>query len=125
MSIALGLIAGVLAFLPFVWALKAQRNVTDTSHLSYSSILVLALVGSIGVLIAATVACIFLNREGLLPFAVSEAAALIVASMAYGIWRVLLRNRGQEGAPKQGAPTEGSLMAGGPKAHNDPEGKGE
>ena len=125
MSIALGLIAGVLAFLPFVWALKAQRNVTDTSHLSYSSILVLALVGSIGVLIAATVACIFLNREGLLPFAVSEAAALIVASMAYGIWRVLLRNRGQERPPQQSNLQQGGSAAGGPEPHNDPEGKGE
>ena len=98
--IALGVIAGVLAFLPYVWALKAQRNVTETSNLSYMSILVLALVGSFAVLVAATAAVIVLNREAALPFAGGEAAGLIVSAMGYGIWRVLLRNRGQEGSPK-------------------------
>ena len=114
LSIALGVIAGVLAFLPYVWALSAQRKVTDTSNLSYTSILVLALVGSFAVLAVATAACIIMNREAVLPFAAGEAGALIVSAMAYGIWRVLLRNRGQEQPRK----------AGGPIPQDDPEGKG-
>ena len=114
MYIALGVIAGVLAFLPYVWALRAQRNVTETSNLSYMSILVLALVGSFAVLIAATAAVIVLNRGAALPFAGGEAAGLIVSAMGYGIWRVLLRNRGQ-GGPQR---------VGGDNPHDNTEGKG-
>ena len=99
--VVLGAIAGIVAFLPYVIALRAQRNVTETSHFSHMSILVLAVLGSSAVLFGSVLACIALHREGALAFAGGEAGAIIVVALAFGIWKVLLRNK-DKGSSKKG-----------------------
>ncbi len=101
MLVVLGAIAGILAFLPYVIALRAQRNVTETSHFSHMSILVLAVLGSSAILFGSVLACIAFHREGALAFAGGEAGAIIVIAFAFGIWKVLLRNK-DKGSSKKG-----------------------
>ena len=95
LSFILGLLAGAVGFLPFVAELKAQRNVTETSNLSYTSIMVLSIVGSSAVLFASVGACIVFNRENILPFVGGEAAGLITFALAFGIWQVFFKHKGK------------------------------
>ena len=91
MSVVLGVIVGVVGFLPLVAALSAAKHVTSTSDFSNATILILAVLGSSAVLFGAAVACIVSNRDELLFFAGGEVAGIIVAAVAFGVKRILLK----------------------------------
>ena len=95
MFFVLGVIAGLAGFVPLVAGLKAIKHVTETSNLSYSSILVLSVVGSSIVLFGAAGLCIAFNRENVLFFVAGEAVGIVVVAIAFGIYQVFFRSRGK------------------------------
>lgn len=85
-AIVLGVILGVLAFIPLMIGLRVSRKVTRTSNFGHASILLLAVFGSLAVLVVSIVICITWMRDLVLPFVVAEALALSVAAIAFGIY---------------------------------------
>ena len=83
MFFVLGVIAGLAGFVPLVAGLKAIKHVTETSNLSYSSILVLSVVGSSIVLFGAAGLCIAFNRENVLFFVAGEAVGIVVVTSSF------------------------------------------
>lgn len=88
-AIILGIVAGVVSFLPLVWGMNKARMATPTSNIGYAGGLLLGVLGSFIILAAAVIICIVAFREMTLYFAISEAAALVVFAIAYGLWRQL------------------------------------
>lgn len=85
-AVVIGAVAGILGFIPLALALKASKNVTDTSNFSYVSILLLCVIASIAILGVSVALCIVFTRDLVLPFAIAEAVMLAVSAMAFGIY---------------------------------------
>jgi len=85
LSIVLGLVVGVLGFLPLFAGLKLTKRVTKTSNLGYLGALLVGMVGSFLVLAVALFACVTLAREVAVPFTWSVAGGLIVSAITYGV----------------------------------------
>lgn len=84
-AIVLGIVVGIVSFIPFAVGLGKAKLVTPTSNFGYVTILLLSLLVSVIILFGATIACIVFARDVLLPFAIAEFAALVVAALALGI----------------------------------------
>ena len=88
-AVVLGIIAGVVSFLPLVLGLRATKHVTRTSNFGHMGILLLSLLVSIIILFGALIACILIARDLVFPFSLAEVLALVVAAIAFGVSRVL------------------------------------
>jgi hypothetical protein len=93
--ILLGILAGVVSFLPLVGGLRLSRKVTSTSNLSHASTLLLAVFGSIVVLFGSAVICILVDRADALAFVFAEAGGIVVIAIAFGITK-LVRTKKQQ-----------------------------
>ena len=89
LAICLGVLAGVLGFLPLYGATVAVKHVTSTSNFSHVTVLVLALVGSFVILAGSVIACAMLNRQDILAFVGAEAAGLVVSAIVFGVHKTL------------------------------------
>lgn len=90
-AVALGIVIGVVGFIPLIVGLRATKHVTRTSNLGHMGILMLALLVSVIILFGATIACAMLARDVLLPFGVAEGLALVVAAIVFGVRKVVMR----------------------------------
>lgn len=88
-AIALGIAVGAVSFVPFAVGLRATKHVTRTSNFGHMAILLLALLVSVVILFGATIACIFMARDVIFPFALSECITLVVVAIAFGVWRLV------------------------------------
>lgn len=88
-AVLLGVISGVLAFVPLAVGLHMTKKVTETSNFGHMAILMLALIVSFVILFAAAIACINVARDLVLYFVLSEAIALCVVTIGFGISRVV------------------------------------
>ena len=83
-AIALGIAVGAVSFVPFAVGLRATKHVTRTSNFGHMAMLV-----SVVILFGATIACIFMARDVIFPFALSECITLVVVAIAFGVWRLV------------------------------------
>lgn len=93
MSIFLGVLTGVLSFVPLFASLKASKHVTKTSNFSNASLMLLGVFGSILLLFATTLICYFCAKEELISFALSISTTLSVLAISFGIYSILKRNK--------------------------------
>lgn len=93
LAIIIGIIAGIVGFIPLWGAIVAVKRVSSTSNFSHASILMLALFGSILVLFGSAVACVYLDRPDILPFAAGEAGGIIAVALVVGIRKVILNKK--------------------------------
>ena len=88
LAIALGILAGIAGFLPLVFGLHRVKHMTDSGHLGHMGVLMLCLLFSFVLMFAFAILCINVNRDAALPFVLSEAGALSVTAIAFGVTRL-------------------------------------
>lgn len=90
LAIVAGVIAGVIALLPFFAGLRATKRMdAQESAAGYLTPLLIALAGSFIVLVLATLICVLAARAFVAPFVIAEAAALVVGALGFGIVRLV------------------------------------
>lgn len=90
LAIILGVLSGVLAFLPLYGGLRLARQAVGKEGASEALRLVLAFVLSMIVLLVAAVICWAVAEDMLVPFGLAEAIALSVTAIVYGVWKMVL-----------------------------------
>lgn len=83
-AIVLGAISGVLGFLPLYLGLRLARKATPTSNLGHAGALLLGVLLSFLILVAAFGTCALAARDLVLPFVLAEVAGLVVSAIAFG-----------------------------------------
>ena len=89
LAIALGVAAGIVGFSPLVFGLYRVRHMTDSGNFGHMGVLMVCLLISFILMFAAALLCISLARDLALPFVLSEAAALSITAIAFGVSRLL------------------------------------
>ena len=88
-AIVLGVLAGIVGFLPLFGSLQLAKRATKTSNLGHMGSLLLGVLVSFLLLFGAALACILLARDLALPFTLAEVLALIVVAIGFGIMRLV------------------------------------
>ena len=83
-AIVLGAVSGILGFLPLYMGLRLARKATPTSNLGHAGALLLGVLLSFLILVAAFIVCIFVARDLVLPFVLAEVGGLVVSAVAVG-----------------------------------------
>ena len=83
-AIVLGAVSGILGFLPLYMGLRLARKATPTSNLGHAGALLLGVLLSFLILVAAFIVCIFVARDLVLPFVLAEVGGLMVSAVAFG-----------------------------------------
>ena len=83
-AIVLGAVSGILGFLPLYMGLRLARKATPTSNLGHAGALLLGVLLSFLILVAAFIVCIFVARDLVLPFVLTEVGGLVVSADAFG-----------------------------------------
>ena len=83
-AIVLGAVSGILGFLPLYMGLRLARQATPTSNLGHAGALLLGVLLSFLILVAAFIVCIFVARDLVLPFVLAEVGGLVVSAVAFG-----------------------------------------
>ena len=83
-AIVLGAVSGILGFLPLYLGLRLARKATPTSNLGHAGALLLGVLLSFLILVAAFIVCIFVARDLVLPFVLAEVGGLVVSAVAFG-----------------------------------------
>lgn len=89
LAIVLGVLSGVLGFLPLVAGLVLAKKATSTSNLGHAGALLLGVLFSFVILVAALFACAGIARDVLLPFALAEIGVLVIAAIGFGVYRLV------------------------------------
>ena len=89
----LGVVAGILGFIPLVYSLHLTKRVTTTSNISHAGALLSGVLLSFLILAGSMIACIFIARDNVLCFVLSEALALVVTAIVYGFYKYAGKNR--------------------------------
>ncbi|MEC4273244.1 hypothetical protein VJ923_08755 [Adlercreutzia sp. R25] len=88
LAIALGVLAGIAGFAPLVFGLHRVKHMTDSGNLGHMGVLMLCLIVSFVLMFAFAIICINVNRDAALPFVLSEAGALSVTAIIFGVSRL-------------------------------------
>ena len=83
-AIVLGAVSGILGFLPLYMGRRRARKPTPTSNLGHAGALLLGVLLSFLILVAAFIVCIFVARDLVLPFVLAEVGGLVVSAVAFG-----------------------------------------
>ena len=83
-AIVLGAVSGILGFLPLYMGLRLARKATPTSNLGHAGALLLGVLLSFLILVAAFIVCIFVARDLVLPFVLAEVGGLVVSAVVFG-----------------------------------------
>lgn len=88
-AIVLGALSGLAGFLPLLGGLRMTRRVTKTSNLGHMGILLLSVMASFLILFVTVIVCIVTARDLVLPFALAEVLALVVAAIVFGVVKLV------------------------------------
>ena len=91
LAIVVGFVIGVGCFAPLVFGMNKARMATPTSNLGHAGALLLGVLLSFVVLAVAMVVCVKFFRDLVVPFAFAEASGLIVAAVAFGVKKQLMK----------------------------------
>lgn len=91
-AVIIGFLAGIVGFLPLLGALQLMKKAPGQGLAGSVFWLLLALVVSFVLLVAAVFGAIAINKEIGLPFLFAEALGLSLTAIGFGVWR-LLHNR--------------------------------
>lgn len=97
MHIALGVLSGIIGFLPLFLSLRLSRRSRSTQALILGMYGLAGVCVSLLVLIVATVACGILARDAIVPFVIAEAVVFLGSTIAYVMYKnaPAKRKRGQ------------------------------
>lgn len=90
-AIVLGLLVGVVSFLPLLLGINLARKASPASNLGHAGALMLGVFISFVILAVAVIVCIVAFRDYTVPFALAEAGALIACAIVFGFTRLVGR----------------------------------
>lgn len=93
MLIVLGIVAGLLGFVPLFASLRLSRRSTSTQALTIGLYGLVGVCISLVVLVAALIACAMLARDGLVAFTVAEGVVFLACTIAYVVYKNVLAKR--------------------------------
>lgn len=93
MFIVLGIVNGLLGFLPIFLAMRLSRRSTSTQPLTLGLYGLAGVAVSSLVLIAGLVACGILAKESIISFVIPEILTFLVSTIAYVFYRNVLAKR--------------------------------
>lgn len=88
-AILLGIVVGVLGFLPLVGGLRLTRQANAGSNMVSMSMLLLGVIVSMLVLAIPLIIVVLNFRDLIFPFVLAEAIALVVAAIVYGVVKLV------------------------------------
>lgn len=88
-AILLGIVVGVLGFLPLVAGLRLTRQANAGSNMVSMSMLLLGVLVSMLVLALPLIIVVLNFRDLVFPFVLAEAIALVVAAIVYGVVKLV------------------------------------
>lgn len=89
LAIVLGVAAGIAGFSPLIFGLHRVRHMTDSGNFGHMGVLMVCLFISFILMFAAALLCISLARDLALPFVLSEAVALSLTAIAFGVSKLV------------------------------------
>jgi hypothetical protein len=92
-AVFVGILAGVVGFLPIFAAIRISRRSTSTSVLSAAACGLLGSLVSLIVVVVELLVCSQVARPTLLPFGIAELVSLIVVTAAYVAYKNVLAKR--------------------------------
>ncbi len=93
MLIMLGVLTGILGFLPLFLSLRLSRRSTSTQALTVGLYGLAGVVISLVVLIASLLACAMLARDGLVSFVIAEGVVFLGSTIVYFVYKNALAKR--------------------------------
>lgn len=93
MLIMLGVLTGILGFLPLFLSLRLSRRSTSTQALTVGLYGLAGVAISLVVLIAGLLACAMLVRDGLVSFVIAEGVVFLGSTIVYFVYKNALAKR--------------------------------
>lgn len=93
MLIVLGMLTGILGFLPLFLSLRLSRRSTSAQALTIGLYGLAGVAVSLVVLIVGLLACAMLARDGLVSFVVAEGVVFLGSTIAYVVYKNVLAKR--------------------------------
>ena len=93
MLIVLGMLTGILGFLPVFLSLRLSRRSTSTQALTIGLYGLAGVAVSLVILIVGLLACAMLARDGLVSFVVAEGVLFLGCTIAYVVYKNVLAKR--------------------------------
>ncbi len=93
MLIALGILTGVLGFLPLFLSLRLSRRSTSTHALTIGLYGLVGVCISLVILIVGLIACAMLARDSLVSFVVAEGIVFLGCTIIYVLYKNVLAKR--------------------------------
>lgn len=92
-AIALGIVAGIVGFIPLFVALRLSRKSTSMSPLNAGLYGLAGFFVSLVVVAIALIVCALVARGSVVPFAVAEIITLVVATSLYVVYKNVLQKK--------------------------------
>lgn len=93
MLITLGIVTGILGFLPLFLSLRLSRRSTSTHALTIGLYGLAGVAISLVILVAGLIACAMLARDGLVGFVVAEGIVFLGCTIAFVVYKNVLAKR--------------------------------
>lgn len=85
-AILIGILIGIVGFLPLLGALKISKKIVATRTGLNAAVMIFSILISLAIMIVSTLIFNDLNHSNILPFVLSAAITLIVTAIGFGIW---------------------------------------
>ena len=94
--VIIGIICGVVSFLPLWASLRVVRRLPENSNFSNVSVCLLTAFASMIILFGAALICLAIDRSIVLPFTVGEVAGLLVFAVSFAVSRAAQYNKNRQ-----------------------------
>lgn len=85
-AILIGILIGIVGFLPLLGALKISKKIVATRTGLNAAVMIFSILISLAIMIVSMLIFNDLNHSNVLPFVLSAAITLIITAIGFGIW---------------------------------------
>ncbi len=85
-AILIGILIGIVGFLPLLGALKISKKIDATRTGLNAAVMIFSILISLAILIVSMLIFNDINHSNILPFVLSAAITLIISAIGFGIW---------------------------------------
>lgn len=85
-AILIGILIGIVGFLPLLGALKISKKIVATRTGLNAAVMIFSILISLAIMIVSMLIFNDLNHSNILPFVLSAAITLIITAISFGIW---------------------------------------
>lgn len=85
-AILIGILIGIVGFLPLLGALKISKKIVATRTGLNAAVMIFSILISLAIMIVSMLIFNDVNHSNILPFVLSAAITLIITAIGFGIW---------------------------------------